>query len=199
MKGLRSTARRTASGRAKSAGDRGYALGALLVAVAVMGVLTSMALPVWSRAAKREREAELIFRGEQYARAVALYQRAYAGDFPPDVDTLTDQRFLRRRYRDPMVEGGAFRILREADASGSPGAPIAVAPADGRRLAEALRGGVIGVVSTSDEAALRTYNGGAKYSEWIFVHDASPNGRAAGPADDGRPEDAPEPARAGSR
>ena len=50
-------------------------MAALLVVLAVMSLMLSMALPVWHHAAQREREAELIFRGEQYARAIILYQR----------------------------------------------------------------------------------------------------------------------------
>ena len=110
-------ARRTAIGR-PSAGDPadgGYALAALLVGLAVMGIVMSMALPVWSHATRRERELELIFRGEQYARAVELYQRVFAGAYPPDVDTLIEERFLRRRYRDPMVPDGEFRIVHQAE------------------------------------------------------------------------------------
>jgi len=71
-------------------------MAALLVGLAIMGVLMSVVLPVWSHAAKREREAELIFRGEQYTRAIELYQRQFVGAYPPDLDTLVDQRFLRR-------------------------------------------------------------------------------------------------------
>ena len=75
----------------------------------------SMALPVWSQQARREREAELIFRGEQYARAVALYQRRQPGALPSDLDMLVEQRYLRRRYRDPMTRDGVFRILRRSE------------------------------------------------------------------------------------
>jgi hypothetical protein len=65
-------------------GQAGYAMAALLVGLAIMGVLMSVVLPVWSHAAKREREAELIFRGEQYTRAIELYQRQFVGAYPPD-------------------------------------------------------------------------------------------------------------------
>ena len=123
-------ARRTTSGRLPAGGpaDRGYALAALLVGLAVMGIAMSAALPVWSQAARRERELELIFRGEQYARAVGLYQRVYAGAYPPDIDTLVEQRFLRRRYRDPMVADGEFRIVYQAEASELLGDAAAAAP-----------------------------------------------------------------------
>ena len=46
-------------------GNDGFAMGTLLVSIFVMSLLLSMALPVWHHAAQREREAELIFRGEQ--------------------------------------------------------------------------------------------------------------------------------------
>ena len=54
-------------------GERGYAMAALLVALAVMAILMSVAMPVWRQQARREKEAELVWRGEQYARAIALY------------------------------------------------------------------------------------------------------------------------------
>ena len=57
--------------------DRGYAMAALLVAMAVIAIVLSTTLPVFSTVAKRERETELIFRGQQYARAVTLFQRKY--------------------------------------------------------------------------------------------------------------------------
>ena len=138
--------------------QQGYAMGALLVGLAVAGILMSAALPVWSQAARREREAELVFRGEQYARAVALYQRFNAGAFPPDVETLIEERFLRRPYRDPMVEHGEFRILHESDADEPDG-----------ETPEEPRGGVIGVVSSSSEPSIRIYKGATRYDQWRFV------------------------------
>ena len=182
-------ARRTTSGRRRggaAAGD-GYALAALLVGLAVMGVLTSAALPVWRQAAQRERELELVFRGEQYVRAIELYQRVYAGAWPPDVDTLVEQRFLRRRYRDPMVADGEFRIVYQAEASEAFGAAAAAAG----RSAAGLRGGVIGVVSRSEQDAIRIYNGRKKYSEWAFLHSSSST--PAGPAPGNSFESAPRP------
>lgn len=98
-------------------GQRGFAMAALLVVLAIMSLMLSMALPVWHHAAQREREAELIFRGEQYARAIMLYQRQTPGAYPPDVDTLVEGRFLRRAYRDPMTAGGEFRLILQSELS----------------------------------------------------------------------------------
>jgi hypothetical protein len=60
---------------------------------------------------QREREEELIFRGRQYARAVQLFQRKFAGAYPPSVDLLVEQHFLRKKYTDPMVRDGQFEII----------------------------------------------------------------------------------------
>ena len=95
--------------------QRGYAMAALLVSLGVMTVLMSVAMPVWRHQAQREKEAELIFRGEQYARAINLYQRKMGpGNFPPSIDVLVQQRFLRKKYKDPMTEDGEFEIIRPA-------------------------------------------------------------------------------------
>ena len=193
------------------AAERGYALGALLVSLAATGILMSAALPVWSQAARREREAELAFRGEQYARAVQLYQRTYAGAFPPDVETLLEERFLRRRYRDPMVDDGEFRIVYQSEAEELPGEPPAAerpgeiagartppaSPAGGRARSGGERGGVAGVASRSDAASLRIYNGATRYSEWVFLPAAASGAPArtatAGPAGTAAPARAAEP------
>ena len=85
-------------------------MAALLVAMSVMAIVLSTAMPVYQTVARREREAELVFRGEQYARAIALFQRKYGNQLPPDVDVLIDQRFLRKKYKDPIT-GGDFQYL----------------------------------------------------------------------------------------
>jgi type II secretory pathway pseudopilin PulG len=87
----------------------GYAMVALLVGMSIMAIALSVALPTWSTAAKREREEELIFRGRQYARAVTLYQRKFANAFPPSFDVLVRQKFLRKKFADPMTEDGEFQ------------------------------------------------------------------------------------------
>jgi type II secretory pathway pseudopilin PulG len=90
--------------------ERGYAMAALLVAISVMAIAVSTALPVFTTVVRREKEAELVFRGEQYARAIGMFQRRYGNALPPDVDTLIRDRFLRKKYKDPIT-GGDFLIL----------------------------------------------------------------------------------------
>jgi type II secretory pathway pseudopilin PulG len=85
--------------------ERGYAMAALLVSLAVMMVLMSVAMPVWKTQTQREKEAELIFRGEQIARSINLYMRKMGGaSYPPSLDVLVQGRFLRKKYKDPMTE-----------------------------------------------------------------------------------------------
>lgn len=177
----------------------GYAMAGLLVAIGVMSVMISVLVPAWSLMAKREREAELVFRGEQYTRAIELYQRQYVGAYPPDVDTLVDQGFLRRPYRDPMAaadDDGEFLVvhrsqlaqsgtdpdLSEEENENSPDGssvfgsePSAASQPNGPAAAQvdfsrAPQGGIVGVVSASSDESLRVYNGRRKYSEWIFVY-----------------------------
>jgi type II secretory pathway pseudopilin PulG len=83
-------------------------MAALLVGMAVMSIMLSMALPVWRTAVQREREAELIFRGEQYAHAIELFSRRNGG-FPPSLAVLEQGRFIRKLYKDPMTTDGEFQ------------------------------------------------------------------------------------------
>ena len=108
-------------------------MAALLVGIAVMGVLMAIAMPVWRQMATREKEAELVFRGEQYARGIALFQRKYPGAFPPSLDVLVEQKFVRRKYKDPMTKDGEFQPLYMAQAAGGRGPGGAPGRGAGRR------------------------------------------------------------------
>ena len=149
--------------------SRGYAMAALLVMLGVMAVLMTAALPAWRFQAKREKELDLVFRGEQYARAILLYQLKNNGVPPPNIDTLVTGRYLRKKYKDPMTKDGEFQplIAGAPVAPGTPGAPGA--PPAGPRPAGPQAAGLIGVVSKSKESSIITYNGRTKYNEWQFL------------------------------
>jgi type II secretory pathway pseudopilin PulG len=100
----------------------GYAMAALLVAMSVMAVMMTVALPVWNTQAQREKEAELVFRGEQYARAVMLYQRKFANALPPSLDVLLNDKYLRKKYKDPIT-GADFQLLSGASVQANAGVP----------------------------------------------------------------------------
>jgi type II secretory pathway pseudopilin PulG len=174
-------------------GQAGYAMAALLVGMTIMAIFLSMALPAWKTAAQREKESELIFRGGQYARAVALFQRKYANAFPPNIDVLLNEHFLRKKYKDPMTENGEFQMLfANQQASAQPGAGVVPTQGQPGRATTGLgnlqqqqqqqgpggnpggnavgpQGGIIGVASKSTADSIRIYNGRTKYNEWVFV------------------------------
>src|ERR1044071_5013782 len=103
--------------------NAGFAMAALLVGMTIMAVFMTMALPAWKTAMQREKEAELIFRGEQYARAIMLFQRKYANTFPPNVDILLNEHFLRRKYKDPMPADGEFQVISATQQNSSQPGP----------------------------------------------------------------------------
>lgn len=115
-------------------GQAGYAMAALLVALAVMAVLMSVALPVWRQQAQREKEEELVFRGNQYVRAIRLFQ-SKSQTFPTSVDMLVQGHFLRKKYKDPITNED-FDYIPAAGMAGQPGqqgGPGAVGGAGGGR------------------------------------------------------------------
>jgi type II secretory pathway pseudopilin PulG len=96
-------------------GERGYAMVVLLVSLSIMTVMMSVAMPVWKQMVQREKEAELVFRGEQYARAIGLFQRKNGpGTLPPSIDVLVEQRYLRKKYKDPITDDDFAPILMSA-------------------------------------------------------------------------------------
>jgi type II secretory pathway pseudopilin PulG len=108
--------------RSRGTSQDGYAMAALLVAMSVMAIFMTVALPVWNTQAQREKEAELVFRGEQYARAVMLYQRKFANTLPPSLDVLLNDRYLRKKYKDPIT-GKDFQLLSGASVQAQAGVP----------------------------------------------------------------------------
>ena len=83
--------------------QRGYAMAALLVAMSIMAIMMTVVMPVWKHTAQREKEEELVFRGRQYVHAIGLFQRKYANAYPPNIDALVEQRFLRKKFKDPIT------------------------------------------------------------------------------------------------
>jgi type II secretory pathway pseudopilin PulG len=162
-------------------------MAALLVALSVMAILMTAAMPAWRQLVRREKEAELVFRGEQYARAIGLFQRkAGPGVLPPSLDVLVEQKFLRKQYKDPIT-GADFELLRATlDARpGEAGADSSVQGSPGQAPGQAP-GGIVGVVSTSTDESIRIYNGRTHYNEWQFVFVPRTPAAGAGPEDRGR-------------
>jgi len=94
--------------------DSGYILLGITILLVILGISLVAAVPLWQKGVQREREQELIFRGYQYMQAIERYQRKYPGAYPPSVDVLVEQKFLRKAYKDPMGgKDGEWNLLRQ--------------------------------------------------------------------------------------
>ena len=181
------------SGRNSPRDSAGYVLFGVLVGITLLGVGLSAAVTLWSQVVQREREAELLFRGEAIVRGLERFQQDRPGTLPETLDELVEGKYLRRAWVDPMT-GRSFRILRAENAlasgasgpglerGGRPGSgPAPTNPAgeaEPRRAAGRAgreeRGeagaatGITGVVSTSDLLSFGAYEGARRYSEWRF-------------------------------
>jgi hypothetical protein len=87
-------------------------MAALVIFLTAASILLTISVPSYVMEAKREQEKELIFRGEEYTRAIQKYQRTL-NLLPTSVDDLLSSngtRFLRKAYADP-VSGEPWRVI----------------------------------------------------------------------------------------
>ena len=180
--------------------EDGYAMAALLAAMASMAIMLSAAMPVWKTTAVREKEAELIFRGEEYVRAIGKFQRRMGpGTLPPSIDVLVDGKFLRKKYKDPITNDD-FQVLSAAQAAGIQGGPGGRGQTPQQLLQQAagrvgggfgqagpVAGGIIGVVSKSTDTSFRIYNTRQRYNEWTFVFTQQTQAPGQGGVNQGQP------------
>ena len=153
-----------------SPAQRGFTYLWVLLAIGLVAAGLAATAEVASTAARRDKEAELLFAGDQFARAIARYRAAVPGSqqYPQRLENLlADNRFpnvrrhLRRIYRDPMTGGAEWGLVRGPN------------------------GGIVGVYSTSTAPPIKTANfpkeyaafaGATSYRDWVFA----PSGGAAG-------------------
>ena len=188
--------------RAVLGSPSGYAMVALLIALSVMSIMLAVAMPVWRQASQREKEAELVFRGKQYARAIELFQRKTPGALPPNVDLLVEQKYLRKKYKDPIT-GDDFLLVRQGEGTSGaqPGRSSGTdagtrqrghGPADSTAAA-AGRGNVSRSLAESSGASwasraraphrrFSSTTAERRYNEWQFVYVAQTQTPGAGGA-----------------
>lgn len=167
----------------------GFTYIAALVLVVIMGIMLGATAQKWTMVMKREKEAELLFRGKQIVEAIARWQnptgqpkaaKTSARPLNDLKDLLLDSksvqkfRYLRRdpktSYNDPIT-GKEWEVLRDN-----------------------ARGGIYGVKSTSEDPPIRQkgfvemfypldpvndaylinmlkgLEGKGTYKEWLFVY-----------------------------
>lgn len=133
----------------------------MLILVALMGGGLAAYGALASHAAQREKEAELLFRGNQYRQAIESYYKK-EGKYPKALAELVeDKRFatparhLRRLYSDPITGEAEWGIV------------------------EAPGGGIMGVHSRSEaqpvkrggfSLANKTFQDARRYADWQFFY-----------------------------
>jgi type II secretory pathway pseudopilin PulG len=115
---------RQSVGRYASRAEReeGFILLAVLFLVALVLIMLAVAAPQMARSIQREKEIELVHRGEQYKRAIKLYYKKF-GAYPTTIDQLVQTnniRFLRKRYTDPITGKDDWRIIHLGQAKVPP-------------------------------------------------------------------------------
>ena len=167
------------SGRARSAGGRGFTYLGVMFLVALLTLTATLASVVWSTEQQRANERELVFAGRQFQAAIERYRSRAPGNisaaYPRELaDLLRDtravqiERHLRRVYIDPMTHRAEWGLIRGAD------------------------GGIVGVHSLSERkpmagtllaASLQVPDDAGpvvSYRDWRFI--APSAGAAAGPS-----------------
>jgi type II secretory pathway pseudopilin PulG len=140
---------------------KGFTYLAVLFAVAILSGGLALAGEMWETSAQREREAELLFVGNQYRMAIQRYflsgpQRQYPRsleDLLKDPRRPGTERYLRRLYPDPIT-GKEWALVKAPD------------------------GGILGVHSPSEAKPFKlggfkardaAFEGAQKYSDWKFI------------------------------
>ncbi len=121
-------------GRSKGpSAEKGYVLLIMMMMATLLLISLTAAVPSIYVEGQREKEKELIFRGEQYARAIELFHMQFHR-YPTSVKELlhtNNMSFLRQAYRDPMAKNGEWRfihatatgIILDSKILGPPGRP----------------------------------------------------------------------------
>jgi type II secretory pathway pseudopilin PulG len=146
----------------------GFTYLGLLFAIAVLGITLATIGVVWSTQIRRDREAELLYVGDQFRMAIGRYLRS-GGQYPQQLTDLVEdkrfpgaRRYLRRIYPDPMTNSTDWQLI---------GAP---------------EGGIMGVASRSRDKPIKV-NGFAAgdaafemvecYCDWKFIYSPRTRGR----------------------
>ncbi len=161
--------------------ERGFTLAAVLVIMAVMAIFLTVAVETATFQQRREKEEELIFRGNQIVEGIRLF-RARNGRFPMTLTELAKAkpRVLRKLWPDPMTGIPNWEPVFLGE-EGTPGPRIAPVPTPTPGIGGPAQGGektgpIIGVHSRVCADSIKVLDGRTRYCDWKFVFDASGQG-----------------------
>jgi len=181
-----------ARSRARGAGrEAGFTMVMFVIIVAIMSIMMGVAVQAVSFQMQREKEAELIFRGEQYVEAIRLYKLKY-GRNPMTLKEIweANPRVIRKKWKDPITDSFAWGIvyvgqegrplqLRDRGQRGTPSPTVTPTPSPtppplDERESDASAGSdqvgpIAGVYSTSCDESIKIWEGRTTYCEWKFV------------------------------
>ncbi len=120
---------------------------------------------MWQTEIGRDNERELLFRGDQYVRAIKKFRLKYPNTFPKDIEILEKEKFIRKLYKDPVSESGEWNyVMKSRNVRNK---ILLVVPPE--LLPKYIKSyNFIGVSSGSVEESYMTYRGKNRYDEWAF-------------------------------
>lgn len=109
-------------GALQAVSQRGFGFLLVLFAIAGLGLMLAGTGQVWHTTVQREKEAELLFIGNQFRQAIGFYYRQTPGaekqlpsrleDLLEDTRFLVPRRHLRKLYRDPMTGSYEWGLVK---------------------------------------------------------------------------------------
>ncbi|HEY2498981.1 MAG TPA: hypothetical protein VGK24_18100 [Candidatus Angelobacter sp.] len=99
--------------------ESGYVLLAVMLTLTLLLAAMAIEAPRIAQQIKREREEELIHRGEDYATAVKRFVHKNGGRYPLSIEQLENTnhiRFLRKRYKDPITGESDWKLIHTGEA-----------------------------------------------------------------------------------
>ena len=147
--------------------------------IAIMAIMMAAAVEIVSFQAQREKEAELIFRGQQYVEGIRLYRQKY-GRYPMRMKELweADPKVLRKKWIDPITGNEKWGVIFEGQegrqiggrGAGPQPTPTKTPVFERQREGEGEKvGPIIGVHSLSTDTSIKVYEGRTQYNMWKFV------------------------------
>lgn len=127
--------RSTATGEPGMYDSRGFTLLELMIVVAIIGILATIAIPTYQSSVIKAREA--VLRQDLFTlRDVLDQHRADQGKYPPSLQSLVSAGYLRAVPKDPFTnsettwqemtdatEGGIFDVFSGSEFVGTNGTP----------------------------------------------------------------------------